>query len=356
MLDLKEINLENRPKDATIEIVKNVEHHPNGDKLDLCMILGFRCVTKRDQFKDGEKIIYVRPDTVFPMADWATEYRKYSPKRIKAIRLRGIYSEGVIIPFEAIPEDIRAIIMNYEVGDSVAEILGITHYQEPEPQDQSAKGGLPLGIPKTDEERFEGMKYLPIGEIVDLQLKIDGQSCSYYYNYETKIFGILGRSLELKYKLVDEEGNEIIANNKYVENIAIYDIENKLRDFCEKEQISLCIRGESYGQGLQGHEHNPHAKMNKGWAMFSVFLISEHRYAEKGHKYYFKNVAEATGLPIAPMIEENILLTSDIVKHYSEDIETLNYNGLKPLPFEGVVVKTSTGSFKIINKWYDANK
>lgn len=348
--------VENRPKDATIELVHNVEKHPNADKLDLCKVLGFKCVTKRDQFKDGDKVIYVRPDTVFPLADWATEYRKYSPKRIKAIRLRGVYSEGVIIPFEAVPEDVRNIIQNYQVGDTVAELLGITHYQEPEPQDQSAKGGLPLGIPKTDEERFENMKFLPYGEIVDIQLKIDGQSCSYYYNHKTKTFGVLGRSLELKYKTLDETGNEIVANNKYVENIAIYDIERKLTEYCEREQVSLVIRGESYGQGIQGHAHNPHAKLNKGWAMFSVFLIDEHVYAEKGHRYYFKNVAAELGLPIAPIVEENVVLTPELVKYYSEEIEKLNINELQAVPFEGVVVKTKDTSFKIINKHYDSLK
>lgn len=342
---------ENRPLDSTIELVHGVANHPNGEKLDICKILGYKCVTKRDQFKDGDKVVYVRPDTVFPLSDWAVEYRKYSPKRIKAIRLRGELSQGVIIPFSAIPEDIRNVIETYAVGDTVAEILGITHYQEPEPQDMSAKGGLPMGIPKTDEERFENMKYLPIGEVVDIQLKVDGQSCSYYYNYETKVFGVLGRSLELKYKLVDENGNEEIANNKYVENVAIYDIENKLRDFCEREQVSLTIRGESYGQGIQGHEINPHAQMNKGWAMFSVWLINEHEYAEKGHKYYFKNVAAATGLPIAPMIEEDVVLTAEKVKYYAEDINKLNGQF-----FEGVVVKTAKSSFKIINNYYDANK
>lgn len=343
--------VEHRPKDATIELVSNVMKHPNADKLDLCQVLGFQCVTKRDQFKNGDKVVYVRPDTVFPLADWATEYRKYSPKRIKAIRLRGLFSEGVIIPFDAVPEDVRNTIANFEVGDSVAELLDITHYQEPEPQDQSAKGGLPFGIPITDEERFENMKYLPYGKIVDLQLKIDGQSCSYYYDVESKTFGVLARKLELKYKQVEENGVETVANNKYVENIDIYDIENKLRDYCEKEQVSLTIRGESYGQGIQGHEHNPYATKNKGWAMFSVFLTKEHIYAEKGHKYYFKNVADALGLPVAPMIAENVELTPELVKHYSEEITELNGQ-----LFEGIVVKTDEGSFKIINKHYDSLK
>lgn len=328
-------------KDTTIEIVENVSKHPNADKLSLCNILGFKCVTKLDQFKNGQKVVYVRPDTVFPMADWAEEYRKYSPKRIKAVKLRGEWSEGVIIPFEALPENIFNQIKDCEVGDEVSEVLGITHYEPPQPQDLSAKGGLPMGIPKTDEERFENLKFLPLGEIVDVQLKIDGQSCSYYYNYETKEFGVLGRSLEIKPDAI----------NRYTDNVLTYDIENKLRAYGEAQQLSLVIRGESYGAGLQGHEYNPHAKMNKGWAMFSVFLINEHEYAEKGHRYYFKNVAEEMGLPIAPMLEENVILTKELVEKYSVGITEINGK-----PFEGVVIKTERGSFKIINKNYDSNK
>jgi RNA ligase (TIGR02306 family) len=334
-------------KDTTIEIVENVTKHPNADKLSICNILGFQCVTKLDQFKNGQMVIYVRPDTVFPMADWATEYRKYSPKRIKAVKLRGEWSEGVIIPFEALPEDcigkLNSLIVSGDqfIGAEVSELIGVTHYEPPAPQDLSAKGGLPLGIPKTDEERFENLKYLPYGEVVDVQLKIDGQSCSYYYNYDTKEFGVLGRSLEIKPEAV----------NRYTENVAQYDIENKLRAYGEAHALSFVIRGESYGAGLQGHEHNPHAKMNRGWAMFSVFLIDENEYAEKGHGYYFKNVAEDMCLPIAPMIEENVVLTPELVKHYSTGITELNGK-----PFEGVVIKTSKDSFKIINKSYDSNK
>lgn len=338
-------------KDATIELVENVIDHPNGDRLSICNILGFQCITKRNQFKNGDKVIYVRPDTVFPEAEWASEYRKYSPKRIKAVRLRLHWSDGVIIPFEALPTDIGLKLVHANIGDEISELIGVTHYEPPAPQDMSAKGGLPKGIPKTDEERFENMKYLPYGEIVDVQLKIDGQSCSYFYDIETKEFGVLGRTMEMKYKVVDENGIETLNTNRYVENVALYDIENKLRDYCEKEQVSLTIRGESYGAGLQGHEWNPHAKMNKGWAMFSAFLIKEHEYAEKGHRYYFKKVAEELGLPVAPMIEENVVLTPELVQKYSVDITELNGK-----VFEGVVIKTNTYSFKIINKSYDSNK
>jgi RNA ligase (TIGR02306 family) len=344
-------------KDATIEIVENVRKHENADKLSVCNILGFQCVTKLDQFKNGDVVVYVRPDTVFPEAEWATEYRKYSIKRVKAVRLRNIWSEGVIIPFDALPQDIQDTLNSLKssgdqiIGAEVSELLGITHYEPPQPQDLSAKGGLPLGIPKTDEERFENMKYLPYGKIVDVQLKIDGQSCSYYYDFDTKEFGVLGRSLEIKYKITDENGIESFGVNRYVENAVLYDIEKKMREYGEANQLSFVVRGESYGAGLQGHEWNPHAKMNKGWAMFSVFLIKEHEYANKGHRYYFKNVAQEMGLPIATMIEEDVELTEELVQKYSVGITELNGK-----PFEGVVIKTDEDTFKIINKSYDSNK
>lgn len=328
-------------KDATIELVENIRKHPNADKLDLCNILGFSCVTKREQFSDGDKIVYVRPDTVFPAADWAAEYRKYSPKRIKAIRLRGEWSEGVIIPFTALPQEYLEQLTNIEIGTEISDVIGITHYEPPMPQDLSAKGGLPHGIPKTDEERFENLKRLPYGEVIDVQLKIDGQSCSYYYDFETKEFGVLGRTLEIKPD----------AENRYTENVALYDIETKLRAYGEKEQLSLVIRGESYGAGLQGHENNPHAKMNKGWAMFSVFLIKERKYAEKDHRYYFKTVAAEIELPIAPILEENVILTPELVQKYS-----IGISEIKGKPFEGVVLKLPNDSFKIINKNYDSLK
>lgn len=338
-------------KDASIEYVENVQKHPNADKLDICNILGFKCVIRKDQFKNGDRVIYVRPDTVFPEAEWATEYRKYSVKRVKAVRLRGEWSEGVIIPLTALPIDLFDKLYGVPDGEEMSEIIGVTHYEPPTPQDLSAKGGLPLGIPKTDEERFENLRFLPYGKIVDIQLKIDGQSCSYYYDHKTKEFGVLGRSLEIKYKITDENGIESFGANRYVENAVLYDIENKMRAYGDANQLSFVVRGESYGAGLQGHEWNPHAKMNKGWAMFSVFLIDAHEYANKGHRYYFKTVADEIGLPIAPMIEENVELTPELVEKYSIGITELNGK-----PFEGVVVKTDEDTFKIINKSYDSNK
>jgi len=338
-----ELNKE-KNKDATLERIGEVRAHPDADRLDLVKILGFQCVTQKGLYKGGEKVVYIRPDALLPIEPWTEEYRKYSPKRIKAVRLRNEWSEGIIVPLEILPVEVRIKLLNTcDIGDNVSEILGVTHYEPPAPQDLKAKGGLPFGIHKTDEERFENLrgKHLPIGEIADIQLKIDGQSCSYFYHVPTDRFGVLGRSLEL---------HEIFENN-YTAHIGRYDIKNKLIEYCKKHNVSLCIRGESYGEGIQGMDINPHSKMPKGWAMFSTFLVEENCYAEKGHPHYFKNVAAEMGLPIADMIEEDVVITQELLDKYSTGIKQLNGKS-----FEGVVVKTNKTSFKIINKHYDSKK
>jgi RNA ligase (TIGR02306 family) len=335
-------------KDATLELIGEVKAHPDADRLDLVKILGFQCVTQKGLYKGGELVVYIRPDALLPVEPWTEEYRKYSPKRIKAVKLRGEWSEGIIVPIEILPQEVQAKLSQRfapegeGIGSDVSDILGVTHYEPPAPQDLKAKGGLPYGIPKTDEERFENWyKRLPFGEKVDIQLKIDGQSCSYYYDIKTEKFGVLGRSLEL---------HEIFENN-YTAHIERYDIKNKLTQFCLKENASICVRGESYGGGIQGSGINPHGQGPKGWAMFSVYLMDERRYAEKGDRFYFKNIAAELDLPIADMIEEDVELTQELLEKYSTGITQLNGKA-----FEGVVVKTKDTSFKIINKHYDSKK
>lgn len=326
-------------KDATIEIIDTVEAHPDADRLDLAQIMGYQCVTQKGLYQPGTKIVYIKPDALLPVELWTEEYRKYSPKRIKAVKLRGMWSEGIIVPFELLPNgnDLKDL----EVGTDVSALIGVTHYVAPEPQDVNAKGGLPYGIPKTDEDRWESERRLPFGETCDVLLKVDGQSCSFFYEMMEKYFGILGRSLEL---------HEMFTN-KYTAHIARYDIKNKLIKFCEENNVSLCIRGESYGSGIQGNENNPHAKLEPAFAMFSIYNITKREYERKGSEFYFLNIADKLDIPTVEVIERDVVLTQELIDKYSTGITKLNGKA-----FEGVVIQHSKGSFKVINKMYDSLK
>lgn len=52
-----------------------------------------------------------------------------------------------------------------------------------------------------------------------------------------------------------------------------------------------------------------------------------------------------------PLLEKDVILTEDLIKRYSEGVDTVNGQ-----PFEGVVINHAQGSFKVINLHYDAKK
>lgn len=346
---------------ATIELISEIKAHSNAERLELATILGYQCVVPKDTFKVGDAVVYIQPDNSLPESDWSVDYRKYAPKRIKAIRLRGEWSEGLIMQLDVLDKLIAAYVSDGEsetdskenseakahvVGTDVSKILGVTHYETTE-----GAGGsmlqLPFSIPKTDENRSETMKkdlsdLSDQGKLVDVTLKIDGQSWSAYYKLKEDKFGVLGRKTEMSL----DPGQE----NDYTRHVGKYDIENKLRKYCLTNNVSLCIRGESYGKGIQNSGQNGHSKMEKDLAIFSVYLIDEHRYAYKGDTYYYPNVCKELGLPCVPMLEENVLLTKELVDKYSLLLTKVNGQ-----LFEGVVIKGDSFTFKVINKLYDSN-
>ena len=334
--------------DASIEKIKSVKPHPNADRLDLVQVLGYQCVTEKGLYQEGDVIVYVRTDTILPEEGWSEGYRKYAPNRVKAVQLRGEWSEGIIVPLELISH--RFDMLHYKedeffgnlLGDDVSDILNIKHYEPPIPQDLSALRPLPFDIPKTDELRWEEIgDELPFGELVDVTLKIDGQSATFFYNRETEEFGVTGRSLQFKPDTV----------NNYTVNAEKLGIKEKLIDYCNKHEVSLALRGESYGSGIQGREKNPHSKEDLGFAMFSVYNIGERKYEEKNSPHYFMKVALELEIPIVPIIEQEVELTQELIDKYSVGIKKIDGNF-----FEGVVIKHASGSFKIINKNYDSSK
>lgn len=308
---------------ATIEIIADLSPHSNADALEFAHVLGFKCIVrKEDQFRVGEKVIFIQPDTVLPDASWAVVFKAKS-SRVKAIKLRGQWSEGIIMRPAAITCPAG------EVGDDVSAFIGVTKYDPPIPQDMSAKGPLPFGIPQTDEERHNNYDSLPYGQLVDVTLKVDGQSFSAYrMGGET---GVCGRTLEYKPE----------CDNKFTRNFV--KIRHGLVD-------GLCFRGEQYGHDIQKTGNNPHSQLPVDVAFFSVWIIAERRYARKGETQYAHALLPMLGLPTVPILERDVLLTPELISKYA-DIPSLNGK-----PFEGVVIQHASGSFKVINKDYDSKK
>jgi RNA ligase (TIGR02306 family) len=140
------IEMTPEPKKSTHHcevVVVHPEKHPNADKLAVVMVYGYSVCVGINDFKDGDLGVYIPPDSIVPTTEafkWIWESKGYAPppytgqgeelnipekyRRIKAKILRGVVSEGLLIP---LPGNIVTW-----VGHDVAELLGITHYEPPE--------------------------------------------------------------------------------------------------------------------------------------------------------------------------------------------------------------------------------
>ena len=114
--------------------------------------------------------------------------------------------------------------------------------------------------------------------------------------------------------------------------------------------MSLALRGEIFGAGVQGHGNNPHAKLPLDFAAFSVYNFDTFQYENVGSDHYYTHVCKVLDIPAVPTVAV-ATLTPELIKHYAEDISEIDGK-----PFEGVVIKHSKGSFKIINMAYDERK
>jgi RNA ligase (TIGR02306 family) len=340
---------------ASIEKIHTVIKHPNADALDIVGVLGYKAIVKRDQYKVGDLIVFIQPDTVLPdKTAWAAFYKSKS-SRVKAVKLRGEWSMGIVESIQNVfgIEFIQTDgIVPFVEGVEVSEKIGVIKYEPLVPADLSAKGLLPYGIPKTDEERYQnlGVRGIPYQATVDVTLKIDGQSWTAYAKLEdgTVKTGICGRTLEFKES----------ATNNYTLLDKKYRILEKLTEYAQKHNVSIAIRGESYGQGIQAFKLNPHSSMQKDLAIFSVYLIDEKRHTGKGEQFYFRNVAADLNLPTVTILEDTVILTPEIIQKYDENLKEVNGK-----PFEGVVINVDrrsinggVRSFKVINKYYDSSK
>lgn len=327
---------------ASIELIADIQPHPNADKLELAKVLGYTCIVEKDKYKVGDAVVLIQPDTVLPDESWAEVFKKKS-NRVKAIRLRGCWSFGIVMPVATFFDDVKSV-MDFTPGTEVSHLIGVTKYEAPQPQQLDAKGHLPFGLGKTDEERYQNILDLPFGEVVNATLKIDGQSATYYCRKDRQTgewtTGICSRSLEMKPE----------CSNNYTRINDKYDILNKLMSYCKARDVSLALRGEIYGNNIQGHGNNPHAKMPLDFAAFSVYNFDTFQYENTADEHNYQNVCGAMWLPMVPTVFSG-RLTPELIKHYAEDISEIDGK-----PFEGVVIKHSKGSFKIINLSYDSGK
>lgn len=337
---------------ASIQRVDKLEPIPGADNIVCASVLGWKLVTQKTNFKEGDLCVFFEVDAFLPVREEFEFLRKACFKstknlgdgfRLKTIKLRGQVSQGLILPLETFPEIIEKYFLKLEndvVGEDLTEFLNIQKYEKPIPVHLQGKirGNFPSFVPKTDQERAQnlvGKLRYKLNERFESSLKLDGSSMTVYNKVtdQDDLFGVCSRNLDLK----DED------NNLYWEVAK----KNNLPEILKGKNIAL--QGELMGPGVQSNREN--FKEHRFY-IFDIWDITEQRYYTPSERDQFINVHGLYHVPVLEHLDLSFICKPDTI---IDDL--LKYAERKSINHEiaeGVVFKSFDGkySFKIINNQF----
>jgi RNA ligase (TIGR02306 family) len=125
---------------AKINEVKAIE---GADNIEQVVVGGWNAITKKGEFKVGDETIIATTDAVIPETlseemGVANYLRKGS--RVRTVKLRGVYSECLIIPMKYLRGKATMGDWDLKEGSDCMRILNITKYEPPVKQIQLASG------------------------------------------------------------------------------------------------------------------------------------------------------------------------------------------------------------------------
>lgn len=245
---------------ASVQYVHDVWPIEGADRIEAIGVLGWCCVAKKGEFAVGDRCVYFEIDSFLPVRPEFEFLRAGSYKstelmgegfRLRTQRFRGQISQGLALPLSILP------VGDYELGQDVTELLGVRKWEEEQRATSggTAIGGLPHGIPKTDELRVQSEPEL-IEELRGLPYyittKMDGTSVTMYL--ADGEFGVCGHNYEYA-----DDGK--CSFWKYAKE---HGIEQRLRDVGLED---VAIQGEFCAPGIQ---RNPLGLRCPAWYVFTV--------------------------------------------------------------------------------------
>ena len=373
---------------AHVEQIVDIQPIPDADKIEVATVLGWKVVVaKVDNFSVGDKVVYIEIDSKVPERP-EFEFLRDRKFRVRTIRLRGQYSQGLILPLSILGDK------DYDVGTDVTKELGITYYV-PEDNIRKAdkvpksekyksmaarhqnlfkkpffrwlmkrewgrkilfvffgkKKDKPKAFPtkfefvhKTDETRIEAMPWL-LGYKNPLIVteKLDGTSSTYILERVKKNkyeFWVTSRNV----RQFNEDQNCYHDYNIYWAMAKKYDIEKHLKDYLEANPNLkyVCIQGESVGS-VQG---NPLKLSEDDLYVFNFIDSDKGRISSVDGK----EIVESWGMKWVPILDTNFIMPTDMeeFKVMATAKSVVNPKVLR----EGIVLRDPTTdlSFKNVSR------
>jgi RNA ligase (TIGR02306 family) len=213
--------MENQNSVCYVAKINEVRAIEGADNIELVVAGGWNAITKKGEFKEGSLTVIATTDAVIPEAlsekMGVTSYlRKGS--RVRTVKLRGVYSECLIIPV------IHIKASSIREGRDLMEELGITKFEPPVKQIQLASGRK---IKWRDNQNFHVYYKFPnLKNVAGLFTEEDGVQISRKLHGTNARYGIVKKS---KLSFWDRARKFLGIANEWIDYEYIYGSHN-----CEK--------------------------------------------------------------------------------------------------------------------------
>jgi len=306
-----------------VTTVNKVEKHPNADALDVITLYDdVIVISKLNEYKQGDLVSFLPLDTIPGNHPAFSFLGKDTSKRIKAKRLRGIFSTGLIVKA---PE-------GFVEGQCIKDYYNLTRYIADFERSEYTKDGYScssggqneknpkeFSIPYYDlENARKYSKLFNEGEEVVITEKIHGENFSMIHD---------GKELWCKSRNFYKRKSE---DSKWWE----FALANNMEQVLSKYPM-LAFMGEYYGN-VSGFRYD--CNVTNGFVKRKVRIFDIYDVRENKFLHYDKliEITSELGLEVAPELFRGKWTKLDDYKHLCEDSSKLNASCI----MEGFVIKS----------------
>jgi RNA ligase (TIGR02306 family) len=225
--------------------ITELEDCPNSDNLQIVTVGGYTTLIRKNSFREGDLAVWIPPDsivdTTIPQFSFLCDKPETIKVRIRAKKLRGIISYGLLVE---LPHHGEYIPSQFSEGDDCTDILNVEHYEPPisdefrntnKHQDalHPPSGSRLNHLSKFDVDAlFNNLGVFEDGELVHVTEKIHG--CNGKFTCEN---GIMYAGSRTEWKRPDNE------------NLWWYALKNhpEIEEWCRGHE-NFIVYGEVYGR------------------------------------------------------------------------------------------------------------
>jgi RNA ligase (TIGR02306 family) len=364
--------MENNNSVCYVARINEIKEIPGADNIEQGVIGGWNCIIKKGEYKVDDLVVVATTDAIIPQelsdAMNVTNYLRKG-QRVRTVKLRGVYSECLIIPFGMLVGRSK-FVKTWKEGDDLMEALSIFKY-EPPVRTVSLGGGRKIRYQDNPNfhiyYKFPNLKNVAgmftEKDLVEITRKIHGTNARYgivkksklsLWDKVQKLFGNKWVVYEYVYgshnveKGSDSQG--FYDTDVWATVAEKLDIKNKLWALAKEygtEDIGegIILYGEIFGAGIQKNYDYGLTDMN--FNGFDVKVNGEYQATYNA----WKIIDSWLGLTYVP-----ILHYGDWSQEVQDKYVFNNFIEGTKVPHEGIVIKHYTGErnkvAKVINPDY----